>query len=68
MPTEIKYPGITVDLSNVDGNAFAVLIKVKRALIEGDVSKDDVAIFIAEATSGDYDHMLQTCMEWVNVK
>jgi hypothetical protein len=25
------------------------------------------AAFQAEATSGDYDHLLQTCMKWVDV-
>jgi len=30
--------------------------------------KDAVKAFMDEATAGDYDHLLQTAMKWVNVK
>lgn len=50
-----------------DGNAFAVLGKVQRALRQGKVPAEQISEFMAEATSGDYDHLLQTAMRWVNV-
>jgi hypothetical protein len=62
-----KYPEITVDLINHDGNAFAILGKVRRALKHGNVPQDDIELFMAEAMSGDYDHLLQTVMKWVEV-
>ena len=63
----IKYPEIEVELMGTDGNAFALIGKVQKALKEAEVSKEEIDEFFNEATSGDYNHLLQTCMEWVNV-
>ena len=64
---DIRYPDIEVQLSGEDGNAFAILGLVRRELRRAGVSEDDCAAFTAEATSGDYDHLLQTVMKTVNV-
>lgn len=64
---DARYPTMKVDLSTADGNAFAILGKVMSALRQGDVPDEEVALFMEEAKSGDYDHLLQTCMSWVNV-
>jgi len=50
-----------------DGNAFAVLAKARRALLLAG-RDDDWAAFQAEATSGDYDHLLATVMDWFEVE
>lgn len=65
--SNIKYPNVKVQLTGTDGNAFAILGKVQRALRKGNASPSDVTEFFNEATSGDYDHLLQTCMRWVVV-
>lgn len=69
-----KYPDIVVRLSGTDGNAFAIIGTVQRALKtarDGQghrlVSEDELKQFIAEATSGDYDNVLATAMRWVEV-
>lgn len=62
-----KYPEIHVQLTGQDGNAFAILGAVKRELRKAKVSKEEQDLFMEEATSGDYDHLLQTTMEWVEV-
>lgn len=49
------------------GNAFAILGKVQRALRNGGVPRDEIQEFMTEAMSGDYDHLLGTCMAWVDV-
>ena len=67
MSYEVKYPDITVELVGQDGNAFAILGSVSQALRRADVSKAEIKEFTDEATSGDYDHLLQTCMRWVDV-
>lgn len=67
MATEIKYPQITVELCGKDGNAFFILGEVKRALRVHDIEPVFIEQFVTEATSGDYDHLLATCMRWVNV-
>ena len=63
-----KYPNVTVHLSGRDGNAFAILGRVQFALTQAKISDDIVNQFIREATSGDYNHLLQTCLKWVCVK
>lgn len=61
------YPNIEVELSEQDGNAFAILSRTARALTRGGVSKEQVNQYRHEATSGDYDHLLATTMKWVTV-
>lgn len=63
----VKYPQASVRLVGEDGNAFSILGRVSRALREAGVPKDERDKFQAEATSGDYDHLLQTVMRWVAV-
>lgn len=64
--SEAKYPGIEVQLTGTDGNAIALLSKVSRALRRNGHASE-VDDFMAEATSGDYDHLLATCVKWVRV-
>ena len=63
-----KYEHISVRLVDEDGNAFAILGKVAKALRRGGVSENIIEAFRNEATDGDYDHLLQVVMEWVNVE
>lgn len=63
---EVKYPDVEVQLSGEDGNAFAILGTVSRALKRAGHG-DAVSEFMDEATAGDYDELLQTCMRWVVV-
>ena len=62
-----KYD-ISVQLTGSDGNAFAVMGIAAKAMRRGGVEKAEIDKFYAEATSGDYDHLLQVCMEWVEVE
>jgi hypothetical protein len=62
-----KYPEITVQLSGEDGNAFAILGAVTKALRKAGVSLEESTAFSKEAMSGDYDDLLATCMKWVDV-
>lgn len=64
---DVKYPDIDVQLSGQDGNAFAIIGNVTAALRRAGVSKEERDAFQAEATSGDYDNVIQTAMRWVNV-
>lgn len=63
----IKYPDTKVKLTGTDGNAFAIIGRVKEALRKDGVPKIIIEDFVEEATSGDYDNVLQTCMKWVDV-
>jgi hypothetical protein len=64
---DIKYPNIHVKLVGCDGNAFAILGKVSQAMRHAGVPQEDRDAFQKEATSGDYDNLLATCMKWVDV-
>ncbi len=64
----VKYPKIKVKLTGTDGNAFAIMGKVSAALAAAGQPKSVQDEFFAEATSGDYDNVLQTCMKWVDVR
>jgi hypothetical protein len=63
-----ERPRPTVRLVGTDGNAFAALGQVMRALREAGWSQDERDAFRAEATSGDYDHLLQTVMTHLDVE
>jgi len=65
---DTKYPDITVELSEHDGNATLILGRVARALRRADVSENNIQKYRNEAMSGDYDHLLQVTMAWVNVE
>ena len=58
---------VKVKLVGEDGNAFAILGKVKKAL-ERAGHRDLAKQYMEEATAGDYDHLLQTAMKYVEVE
>ena len=64
---DTKYPNIHVRLTGQSGNAFFILGTVIRALKKNDVPKEEILKFEQEATSGNYNNLLQTCMKWVEV-
>ena len=63
----MKYPNIEVQLTGRNGNAFAIIGTVSKALRQANVNKDEIEKFIDEAMSADYDNLLVTCMNWVDV-
>jgi hypothetical protein len=58
---------IKVKLVGTDGNAFALMGKVSAALRKGGHA-DLIPEFRKEAMSGDYNHLLSTCCEYVEVR
>ncbi len=73
--TDVRHPDIEVTLSGHDSNAMAltstVIQAIKDACRAGAMTREErdasIREFRAEAYSGDYDHLIQTCMKWVNV-
>lgn len=57
----------TVQLSGEDGNAFAIMGRVRKALIRAG-QREEADAFLQEAKSGNYDHLLQTCFKYVDVE
>ena len=62
-----KFPHVKVKLTGRDGNAFAVMGAVVAALKKAGVAREDIDVYRDEAINGDYDHLLQTTMDTVEV-
>lgn len=64
--TDVKHPEAAVylgDLSGPEGNAFAILGRVSKALKDAGVSKADQDAYHEAATSGDYHNLLRVTQE-----
>lgn len=64
---DTKYPGIHVQLTGTDGNAFAIMGAVQKALRQHGVDAEEIAQYQEESMMGDYNNLLQTAMRWVSV-
>lgn len=65
--TDPKYPEIKVKLTGKNGNAFGILGRMQNALRKAGVPRSEIVTFMDEAMSGDYNHLLATCCNWVSV-
>jgi len=65
-----KYPvtDVTVRLIGTDGNAFALLGKVRQALRRAGYDAEFIERFTKEAMTGSYDDLLACIMRYVNVE
>ena len=54
------------DLVGVDGNAFAVMGYVGRAMRESGFSREEIEAYYTDAKSSDYDHLLAVSIEMVD--
>jgi hypothetical protein len=68
MANAVKYPEITINLTSIDGNAFCILGTCINKMRKAGLPKEKRDEFYKEATSADYDHLLQTCINWFNVE
>lgn len=66
--TDVRFPDVTVQLAGLDGNAFSILGRVSQALRRAGVDQAEIDAFMSEATSGDFDHLLQTVMATVQTE
>lgn len=66
--TTPRFPDVDVKLTGTDGNAFAVLGLVRKALRTGGASTKELDEFMSDAMAGDYDELLATCARWVSIR
>jgi hypothetical protein len=59
-----KYPQVKVKLAGEDGNAYAIMGRAARVARSAGLTKEQIKEYTTEATSGDYDHLLCTTMEY----
>ncbi len=64
---DIRYPNIEVRLTGTDGNAISIIGRVSEALYHGGVPPHEIKEFVTECLEGDFNHLLRTCMAWVDV-
>lgn len=57
---------VKLDLTGIDGNAFAIMGAFQKAARRQGWPKDQIKEVLDEATSGDYDHLLATIQSNVN--
>jgi len=62
-----KYHNIEVELTGRDGNAFAVMGAVTKALRRNKVPQAEIDQYTEQAMSGDYDNLLVVTMQTVEV-
>jgi hypothetical protein len=61
------FQDVSVRLSGEDGNAFAIIGRCRQAARRAKKPADQISAFQAEATRGDYDNVLATCLKWFDV-
>jgi hypothetical protein len=61
-----KY-NIEVQLSGNDGNAFAIMAAVGRALRKAGATDAEISMYQQQSMSGDYDNLLRVASDWVEV-
>lgn len=61
-------PKYQVEVKLDDGNAFAIMGAVQKALKRAGASKEELDRYFTDSTAGDYDNLLRVAMEWVEVK
>ena len=66
--TTPQFPDVHVQLSGQDGNVFAIIGRVRRALMQAGATQEQLDRFWEEVSSaGSYDQALIVVMRWVDV-
>jgi hypothetical protein len=55
-------------IRKVDGNAFAILGAAKKAMKVAGYDQETITQYYEDATSGDYNHLLQVSMKYVEFR
>lgn len=62
-----KYPEIEVQLTGNDGNAFAIMGAIQKAMRRAEIPQHEIEQYLNQSMSGDYDNLLRVAMNWVTV-
>jgi hypothetical protein len=67
----LKHTGVEVELTGADGNVFALIGDCRKALRRSGMGSEELSLFmdafVAEATSSDYNHALDTIEKYFDV-
>lgn len=64
---ERKRVRVKLKLIGEDGNAYAILGKVRKQMKQEGWTKEEIKEYMDKATSGDYDNLLRVTMEYADV-
>jgi len=64
---EVPYTDAVVLLTGKNGNALLILGLVRRGILHSN-HPELADKFMNEATDGDYDHLLRTCMRYASIE
>jgi hypothetical protein len=59
-------PNKEYSLVGLNGNVFVIMAYVRNAMKDCKFSKDDINLYISDATSGDYNHALAVSQDWID--
>ena len=54
---------LDVDLTNIDGNAFAIMGAIRKEAIRAGWAEEEIEEVLEDMRSGDYDHLVQVAIE-----
>ena len=60
-----RQTGVRVRLAGEDGNAFAIMGRVRQAMRRARVPQETIEEYSRDATGGDYDNLLRVTLEYV---
>lgn len=64
MNMQPKHKQLVLQLTEQDGNAWAIIGRASKLMQDNDIEKSTIQQFTEEATSGDYEHLIKTCVNW----
>jgi hypothetical protein len=56
-----------IDLSQVDGNAYAIMGAAQRILKQAGATPEELSEYLKESMSSDYEHLVETVGKWLVV-
>lgn len=60
--------GVKVKLIGLDGNAFAIIGAVTKAMKRAGCEQAAIDVYKMQAMAGDYDNLLSVTQDWVDVE
>ena len=63
-----RYPRVKVQLIGPSGDFYPTVTAVQTAMRRAGVPLQELSNFYQDATTGDEDNLLRTCLRWVDVE
>ena len=65
--SSVKYPEIEVQITGNDGNAYAIMSSIQKAMRRAEIPQHEIEQYLNQSMSGGYDNLLRVAMNWVTV-